>query len=303
MATPTPPPPTTPSVSSVTAGAALPQIGTYMPYYPQLPWLSVPDAQFPSRASQKKRRRRGPAPAQEGGLDLPSREQATQATKPEEPKEALKEVDNSSVGLPEGSLASTAVHPSDGELDTPQTSHAPSEVDSAQPAAQPQRTPQASHGRSQTKPAVPLIPIRSAKAPSVTSTTQKSTKSVNEQTDGKAEAEAPAVPATEATGSTEEAPKPSAPKAAPKSWAELLRSKNAAAAAKAAPVTNGAAPVNGTVTSKSNSLGDVLATFSVESDKKLSFLEPRGLVNTGNLCYMNSVSTDIPAPFDETNNP
>ena len=38
-----------------------------------------------------------------------------------------------------------------------------------------------------------------------------------------------------------------------------------------------------------SSLVDALQDYNV-SNRKLSFLEPRGLVNTGNMCYMNSVS-------------
>jgi ubiquitin carboxyl-terminal hydrolase 10 len=103
--------------------------------------------------------------------------------------------------------------------------------------------------------------------------------------------EAAPSPAPDAEKVAEETTKASPPpKAAPKSWAELLRSKNAAAAKQAPVVTNGNAVANAGTAPKSNSLADVLASFSVHSDKKVAFLEPRGLVNSGNLCYMNSVS-------------
>jgi ubiquitin carboxyl-terminal hydrolase 10 len=40
------------------------------------------------------------------------------------------------------------------------------------------------------------------------------------------------------------------------------------------------------------SLTEALKTFNAEAnDAKVTFLKPRGLVNTGNMCYMNSVST------------
>lgn len=78
-------------------------------------------------------------------------------------------------------------------------------------------------------------------------------------------------------------------KAVPKSWADLVRSKAAAAAAPAAAWANGVPQTNGSTT-KSNSLVDVLTSYTVDSEHKRSFLKPRGLVNTGNMCYMNSVS-------------
>jgi ubiquitin carboxyl-terminal hydrolase 10 len=94
----------------------------------------------------------------------------------------------------------------------------------------------------------------------------------------------------EAAPNAEEKPKP----AAPKSWAELLRAKNATKAAQpvAPPAATPAPVTNGPVVQKSNTLADVLASFSVDSEKKVSFIEPRGLVNSGNLCYMNSVCLD-----------
>lgn len=77
--------------------------------------------------------------------------------------------------------------------------------------------------------------------------------------------------------------------AAPKSWADLVRAKSARAAGIApnAPVESGnlQAP-------RSESLGDVLTNLGPNVDQfgeKIAFLEPRGLVNTGNMCYMNSV--------------
>lgn len=289
------PPPTTPSVASVSMSSVPLQAGTHMPFYPQLPWLSVADADFPPRASQKKRRRRAPVLAEEDALALPSREQARETEEVKDAKELPEEADHTSTEELEESQTSTVAPASELAIDTPQTSHPPSEVDSTRPSvppstmlAQPQRASQGSHARTQTKPAVPLIPIKSVKAPSVTSTTQKSAKSASIEKEEGAEAATPATPAQETNSSAEE--KTSPPKAAPGSWASLLRSKNAAPAVKAPVAANGVAPTNGPVAPKSNSLGDVLASYSVESDKKLSFLEPRGLVNTGNLCYMNSVS-------------
>lgn len=48
---------------------------------------------------------------------------------------------------------------------------------------------------------------------------------------------------------------------------------------------------------KSESMSDVLASLGGESvrySEKIAFLEPRGLVNTGNMCYMNSVRLYLP---------
>lgn len=77
----------------------------------------------------------------------------------------------------------------------------------------------------------------------------------------------------------------------PKSWADLVRKQAAAngsaAATAVAPVINGFSVVN------NESLGDVLGGINVtEEPSKIAFLQPRGLVNTGNMCYMNSVGVE-----------
>ncbi|KAF2106432.1 hypothetical protein BDV96DRAFT_654637 [Lophiotrema nucula] len=301
MTTPTPPPSTPSAVPQSATAVPVPPpapVQTHrMPYYPQLPWLSVPEQPFPPRASQKKRRRRAPVAASEEGLAFPSREQAAeeQVDEVEKKNGGHEDAEQTPTDEPDDSQTSTIAAAS--EIETPSTSHPPSEIDSTRPTPPttsmppPQSRPAgATHARTATKPVVPLIPIRSTKAPSAASTTQKSVTADKEEPK-KEEVAAAATP--EATPSAEETPKASPPPkpAPPKSWAELLRTKPAPAPApaQAAAAPNGVVTANGATGSKSNSLADVLASFSVDSDKKVSFLEPRGLVNSGNLCYMNSI--------------
>lgn len=287
------PPPMVEAKPAEAASPTLVQSTTRQPFYPPLPWLSVPGP-FPPRAGGRKRRRRAPVNAEEQGVALPSREQAAEETK-QETSEAEDGEQTPTEG-PEESLASTVAVPSDAEVDTPSTSHPPSEVDvtpSTTPSTMPRPAQPAAtttkHTRQVTIPAIPLIPIRAAKPSSAASTTQKSVKSppptkIEESASG-----------TEAKADAEDTPKASPPKPAPpKSWADLMRVKNAPAApavaqAPVAPVSNGVVATNGPVVPRSNTLADVLASFFVDSENKVSFLEPRGLVNTGNLCYMNSV--------------
>lgn len=240
----------------------------------------------------------------EQGLALPSREQPAE-------KHRSAASDHGEHGTrtptedPAASQASTIAGPSDAGVDTPFTSHPPSEVDLA-PSATPSPLPTpvqpsattTKHTRTATKPALPLIPIKPAKASSVASTTQKSPKSpAPAQRDP---VDPASVSASEGDGNAEDTPKAAPPKpSAPKSWAELLRVKNVPVAAQAPAAPNGvavAAPTTAPAAAKSNTLAEVLTSFSVDADKKISFLEPRGLVNTGNLCYMNSVRLPSPPP-------
>jgi ubiquitin carboxyl-terminal hydrolase 10 len=205
------------------------------------------------------------------------------------------------------SQTSTVAAPSDQE--TPLTSQAPSEVGSGElpttplSAGRPGSSP--THTRTATRPAVPIVPaipkvaipiskkpsgvyphsatekeVETEASPAATPPKSDTTSSSLTLVPSPDQSPAPAVEATE-TDTTP--PKP----AAPKSWADLVRTK---------PVKTEiiSSPINGIVktdvnVSKAGPLAEAIRAFSVESSSKVSFLKPRGLVNSGNMCYMNSV--------------
>lgn len=89
---------------------------------------------------------------------------------------------------------------------------------------------------------------------------------------------------SEAQVDEKQAPSKPAP---PKSWADLVRAKNAGAVPGVQ--SNGVSNTLKTqALPKSASLAEALRQYTSASGR-LHFLEPRGLVNTGNMCYMNSV--------------
>lgn len=86
-----------------------------------------------------------------------------------------------------------------------------------------------------------------------------------------------------------------APRAAPTSWANLFTKTSGAHASGANGNTNGSGAADGVVGSSfnksgGNSVAEAIQAFRVQDPVSIPFLEPRGLVNTGNMCYMNSVS-------------
>lgn len=160
-------------------------------------------------------------------------------------------------------------------------------------------------------PVVPVLPKATSKDPKITGAT------ADKPTDAESTTIAPAasdVPTEEqpATAPAVDVP-PAAPAAPawsrPKQWAGLFgqgATSGASAAASQASSVQGApngdshgnaatpgaeAPVAGAFTrSNTTSLAEALRSYRVNGGDKIAFLEPRGLINTGNMCYMNSVS-------------
>lgn len=262
---------------------APPSPGVKMPFYPSLPWYSNPDEPFPPKARRQRRRRREQPLSRAPNVELPARD-------PAETEEHTQIVESA-----EPTATATS------EQETPATSQAQSEADSTHPttpsSAMPPATPQTQaatgHTRKATIPAVPFVPIKPAvltshrKGSTATSTAERPSTVGDAPQEGGGSAEQ----ATVASPESERTATATSPtlKAAPKSWADLVRTKKAAAAAAPASGSNGVSAVNGFAAAKSDSMADVLRTYNVNADNKIGFLAPRGLVNTGNMCYMNSI--------------
>lgn len=253
----------------------------------QLPWYSSVNgaADFPARATRSRRQRRT-LRQPSGSVALPSRDAA------EDESPAVGEEDAES-------QTSTIAAPS--EQETPATSQAPSENDfahgsapvtpaQAQPVS-PKATPTQQHARKDTRSAIAVPNIPKNKATPPADDKRRVSASIPEAAPSTADTESEVAAVEGATAEEPAAPVTPPKPAAPKSWADLVRDKSAAKNA-ASKATETVVP-NGLSFAKSASLADALRQYSVQNDASLSFLEPRGLVNTGNMCYMNSVSSKI----------
>lgn len=209
-------------------------------------------------------------------------------------------------GEPRQAKAQQAEVQTPSEPQTPTLSAAPSIADSTQPTT-PSSAVQSSSARPQSQnktpkaaaPVVPVVPVVPAiPAPNASRRATKSDDASRPSEIPKSTSEVAGPAAEEVSDTAERSNEPAETKqeapakpAAPKSWADLVRNKNLAraAAGQSAPspgVINGAGkPRNQTIADVVANLGDDVSQYS----DKVTFLEPRGLVNTGNMCYMNSV--------------
>lgn len=184
----------------------------------------------------------------------------------------------------------------------------PTTPQSAQPAAS-SSTP-TNTAKVTSRPAVPAVPIvpaipkASPKEPRGPPSAEIKSPEENQATQ-QATTEAPA---KDATAEAQSEPAPAPVKAAPKSWAKLFSppvpspsagpastgavgqsTPPASTATDGAVQSNGGAGAVGFTKSNANSLAEALRTYRVSGGQKIAFLEPRGLINPGNMCYMNSV--------------
>ena len=289
----TSPLPLTPTI--LPAGSASPQRTSF---YPPLPWQSF-EGDFPARRARRKRR---PAPQSSSvPVELPARDDNTV-----EPgvkarvgaSEERRTIEDSSTGA---SALGASVN-TDSSSDLQQTKP-PSKPDSEPVHDSSSKSDAPNRPTTSVLPIIPAIPnfsthARSTKhgSQSAAQDSNKSTPTSNADALAKSLEVSSQVKSEENSGSSASKAAENAPaaKPAPKSWADLVRAQAPVNTKEDSPADSTSTPYTNGLGAKATSLVEALTSYSVKGNKeaaKIPFLEPRGLINTGNMCYMNSVSS------------
>ncbi|KAM0279225.1 hypothetical protein ACHAQH_004682 [Verticillium albo-atrum] len=283
------------------------------PFRAPLPWLSRPDLDFPKN-TRVRRRRRAPLVSTDKAVTLPSDMNGTPSESADQASTDAAVTDDSQVSAGTASTVSAVSTPVTPHANAAPTSHVKSTETPAQ-SKKPttsdfntsiSKSPAPSASRS-VVPVVPAIPKGSPK------TTKTVAEAPSEDTKGPvAQGTSGETPSTDviysdkAQETSEEAPKSAtAPRAPPSSWSALFARNAAAAAAKGQTAHDGSAGngANGvsstdaehssnsanTSSNGANTIAAALRAYRVRNPEKVKYVEPRGLVNIGNMCYMNSV--------------
>jgi ubiquitin carboxyl-terminal hydrolase 10 len=144
-------------------------------------------------------------------------------------------------------------------------------------------------------PVIPALPQSPTKARSSQRTPDAPPRPAYHSTTGSQEREAVSADTLAADAEATDESLPPAPKPKPTSWASLLRPAQSTIGPNV-PTESSIAP-NGALTGRGEALADALNDMNTFQDRpnRISFLQPRGLVNTGNMCYMNSVCPARPS--------
>ncbi|KAI2470904.1 cysteine proteinase [Annulohypoxylon bovei var. microspora] len=315
----TPPTPQNQETASATPDVEL--RSTQSPFRAPLPWLSRPDVPFPAKSTRSRRRRRMQIPNAES-VELPS----NQGKGPESGVESREEASGGDSSLPETPTLKSAAADLNGTNTDLSTQDVPSEISQSTSPSTPQSvhaiqsstaasitptktTKPASRAAVPAVPVVPVIPKASPKETSISSDEIKTSegKQSTPQATTQVFATESSPEVSQAEVKSESTPVPV--KAAPKLWTGLFTrpapsssstgtlgvgsagttATTAGAIPDGAVQENGSVGVGNFVKSNASSLAEALRAYDVSGNRKIAFLEPRGLINTGNMCYMNSV--------------
>lgn len=273
--------------------------------YNQVPWLSFEEGDFPPRAPRRRRRILRSLLATEPVV-------YPQVEGPVEEKTATEEKEVTSEGTASEEKVAEPTEQDITVSSTPLPSEVPSDTASTQPTTPSSAVPAAPKDTQQTptqpkvRPVGPVLPAVPVLPPSPSAARRTSTVSNQSKTSQPAQPTQPAQAVSGADQSSigedaaintktasEQATLVVSPPPAPKSWANLFRVNEPQNPS--ATTTASAANSNVSGGSKTETLSSVLHDMNSVPEKpsKISFLKPRGLVNTGNMCYMNSVSSPL----------
>ncbi|KAI0552021.1 hypothetical protein F4679DRAFT_537325 [Xylaria curta] len=275
--------------------------------YP-LPWLSLPDEPFPSRASKFKKRRRKINVA--ASVELPtskqngdSPEENTKSPSLDDPTNINTRGRKTSNLIPDTDLSSKTSVESSSQGEHAQYASSTSANTLSTSSISPDTNKSTTRTAVPAVPVIPIIPKASSKEPRSPSASNES--SAAPPSGPSNISSQPSADAVQVTPEVEQ-PTVQATKPGPKLWSNLFQSATPATAhtngtiysgsgtaisgmPSADAMGNGVSGPGSFAKSNTSSLAEALRDYQVSNSHNIAFIEPRGLVNTGNMCYMNSV--------------
>ncbi|KAI1824585.1 cysteine proteinase [Xylaria intraflava] len=304
----TPLSPVTPQSQEVVPHSSETEVPSRPAFKYPLPWLSNPDEPFPSR-TPKRRRRKADAKT---SVELPSVEQKGakpgDLTLPSSNKPVVHGTPKEETVNAHAPAVEPVPEPSLNDLSQKEHVQSASSTPlSSKPALSSATSTPTNPDKATPRKAVPALPI----IPVVPKTGLKAGESFEEAPtatpSGSSQNNDVSQPSPEATKAEPENTTASIQptKVGPKLWSGLFQRTAPATTTSNDSDSSGLANTGSSVAppdvsnisngpgsfakSNANSLAEALRAFQVSEVPKIAFLKPRGLVNTGNMCYMNSV--------------